>query len=334
MTNSKAETFKFNNILLRVTDEFPQFQQKCCEENFEILPELEIPEIETYKKLGEKIYEKLAEEYNTKGITQQADVFSKKAKGLRESIKDTTPLETEIKLPDPVVVLKPVIKAPSIEETNIDIAIAYGLFNDNKFAEGILAYEKLFEKSQTIRNKYHSKYVELLVQNVEKCFSERKWTDCLIISKELLKLPQKPPQLYRNIGICLTELKQGELALPFLVKYAELSPNTGEPHRLLGDAAYYGQNDIENAIKHYEKFIQYDQSNALVYNMLGHLYSTKYKDQFFDKQIEYFTKAYKLAPENHTIVKNLSFVYSRMKDIENTRKFYKKLFTVNPTRDA
>ena len=65
--------------------------------------------------------------------------------------------------------------------------------------------------------------------------------------------------------------------------------------------------------------------------MLGHLYSTCYQDKFKDKQIEYLTKAYELAPQNRIVVKNLAYVYGKFDETAKADEFYQKLMYLNPT---
>ena len=65
--------------------------------------------------------------------------------------------------------------------------------------------------------------------------------------------------------------------------------------------------------------------------MLGHLYSTCYQDKFKEKQIEYLTKAYELAPQNRIVVKNLAYVYGKFDETQKADEFYSKLMFLNPT---
>lgn len=65
--------------------------------------------------------------------------------------------------------------------------------------------------------------------------------------------------------------------------------------------------------------------------MLGHLYSTCYQDKYKDKQIEYLTKAYELAPNNRIVVKNLAYVLGKFDEVQKADEFYAKLMYLSPT---
>ena len=65
--------------------------------------------------------------------------------------------------------------------------------------------------------------------------------------------------------------------------------------------------------------------------MLGHLYSTCHQDKFKEKQIDYLTKAYQLAPNNRIVVKNLAYVYGKFDEVQKADEFYAKLMYLNPT---
>ena len=65
--------------------------------------------------------------------------------------------------------------------------------------------------------------------------------------------------------------------------------------------------------------------------MLGHLYSTCWQDKYKEKQIEYLTRAYELAPNNRVVVKNLAYVYGKFNEVQKADEFYAKLMYLNPT---
>ena len=129
----------------------------------------------------------------------------------------------------------------------------------------------------------------------------------------------------------MKSIGNADLAIKFLKRFEEISPDKEDVYVYLADLTYTDIKDNRKAIEYYEKALEKNQNNFSIYNMLGHLYSTCYQDKFKDKQIEYLTRAYELAPNNRIVVKNLAYVYGKFDEVQKADEFYSKLMYLNPT---
>ena len=163
-----------------------------------------------------------------------------------------------------------------------------------------------------------------------KCFKE-----ALSVYKSLLTLSKAdlPYDVYKNIIYCFSELKRYDEALPFLKKCEQIRQDDPELYRLYGDAMYYGNIDHDKAIVYYQKYTEFIKTNGLVYNMLGHLYSCKYKYEKIPEQLAYFEKAVSLIPTDRSILKNLIIVYQKVGNDKQITDAFQKLMKLDANHD-
>lgn len=100
----------------------------------------------------------------------------------------------------------------------------------------------------------------------------------------------------------------------------------------LGYESFKKRNYIE-AIIYYTRYIEIDQTNPIIYNMLGFLYQKMSKYQNIDKQIEFFEKALKLKPDYVQTLRNLALAYPYIGKYEEAIKCFKKMFELGPVMD-
>ena len=215
---------------------------------------------------------------------------------------------------------------------SLDIALADHHCNNKNFEKGLQLYRDtmplLLEHERTnVFNRYlnHSlQYASLLTQ-------EKKWVEAIEIYRDMMKYSGFPVNVYKNIGLCMKSIGNADLAIRFLKRFEELSPDKEDVYVYLADITYSDIKDNLKAIEYYEKALEKNKNNYTLYNMLGHLYSTCHQDKFKEKQIDYFKKAFQLAPENRIIVKNLAYVYGKFDEVQKADEMYAKLMYLNPT---
>ena len=145
-----------------------------------------------------------------------------------------------------------------------------------------------------------------------------------------MTFPNFPVTTYKNVGLCLKAMKKPQDAISFLEMYKEQAPNNPEAYQLIGEVTYSDFNNFEKAIEYYEKALSMGAKTFHVYSMLGHLYSTYYRDRYKEEQIEYLRKAYALEPKNRIAVKNLAYVLGKFHMEEEADKYYAELLQLNP----
>ena len=161
--------------------------------------------------------------------------------------------------------------------------------------------------------------------------SEKKYVEAIEQYRDMMKYSGFPINIYKNIGLCMKAIGDADLAIKFLKRFEEISPDKEDVYVYLADLTYTDIKDNKKAIEYYEKALEKNKNNFSIYNMLGHLYSTCYQDKFKDKQIDYLTRAFELAPQNRIVVKNLAYVYGKFDETQKADEFYQKLMYLNPT---
>lgn len=216
---------------------------------------------------------------------------------------------------------------------SLDVGMAeYYCKNDN-FDRGLELYREVIPTihDEVERNKVVNQYINHALQYAQKMYTDKKFIDAIEQYREIMKFSGFPINVYKNIGLCMKSLGNADLAIKFLKRFEEISPDKEDVYVYLADLTYTDIKDNKKAIEYYEKALEKNKNNYSIYNMLGHLYSTCYQDKFKDKQIGYLTRAFELAPNNRIVVKNLAYVYGKFDETQKADEFYSKLMYLNPT---
>ncbi len=216
---------------------------------------------------------------------------------------------------------------------SLDEAMADYYCKNNNFDKGLQIYRELIPTifDQFEKNRVVNQYINYAMQYARKMSNEKKFIEAIEQYRDIMKFSGFPINIYKNIGLCMKSIGNADLAIKFLKRFEEISPDKEDVYVYLADLTYTDIKDNKKAIEYYEKALIRNKNNFSIYNMLGHLYSTCYQDKFKDKQIEYLTKAYELAPNNRIVVKNLAYVYGKFDEIQKADEFYQKLMYLNPT---
>ena len=233
----------------------------------------------------------------------------------------------------PLVIKKEVpVENASELISSLDLAIADYHCTNNNYEKGLTLYREVISKTfGNERNVIVDKYINHSLKYGQILTNDQKYIEAVEVYRDLIKYSGYPVSVYKNIGLCMKSLGNADLAIKFLERFEEISPDKEDVYIYLADLAYTDIKDNVKAIEYYEKALAKYPNNYSIYNMLGHLYSTNYQDKFKEKQIEYLTKAYELAPNNRIVVKNLAYVLGKFDEVQKADEFYAKLMYLNPT---
>ena len=217
--------------------------------------------------------------------------------------------------------------------TSMDVAMAEYYCKNNNFERGLEIFREVIPTipDEVERNDVINNYMNQALKYAQKMSSDKKYIEAIEQYREIMKFSGFPINVYKNIGLCMKSIGNADLAIKFLKRFEEISPDKEDVYVYLADLTYTDIKDNKKAIEYYEKALERNKNNFSLYNMLGHLYSTCYQDKFKDKQIEYLRKAYELAPNNRIVVKNLAYVYGKFDEVQKADEFYQKLMYLNPT---
>lgn len=217
--------------------------------------------------------------------------------------------------------------------SSMDVAMAEYYCKNNNYERGLQIFREAIPEilDEAERNGIINQYINQAVNYAQKLSLDKKYIEAIEQYRDIMRYSGFPINIYKNIGLCMKSIGNADLAIKFLKRFEEISPDKEDVYVYLADLTYTDIKDNRKAIEYYEKALEKNQNNFSIYNMLGHLYSTCYQDKFKDKQIEYLTRAYELAPNNRIVVKNLAYVYGKFDEVQKADEFYSKLMYLNPT---
>ena len=213
----------------------------------------------------------------------------------------------------------------------IDSAKAEYLCTNGQRAEGLKLYQQVIEQLEEKDKRIAmSNFVLHSFAEGRELASKGKWVEALDTYKAVLNYTNFPIVTYKNIGLCLKAMKNFTAAITLFELYEKDTSDKYDALINLGEMYYKGLNNMEKAIEYYEKAIEYNKEDCSIWNMLGHLYSTFYRDSHEEEQIRYLKGAYDRNPKDKIIVKNLAYVLGKFNRIEEADKYYSELMNLNP----
>lgn len=217
--------------------------------------------------------------------------------------------------------------------SSMDVAMAEYYCKNNNYDRGLEIYREAISSitDEAERNCVINQYINQAINYAQKLNLDKKYIEAIEQYRNIMKYSVFPINIYKNIGLCMKSIGNADLAIKFLKRFEEISPDKEDVYVYLADLTYTDIKDNRKAIEYYEKALEKNPNNFSIYNMLGHLYSTCYQDKYKDKQIEYLTKAYELAPNNRIVVKNLAYVLGKFDEVQKADEFYAKLMYLSPT---
>lgn len=99
-----------------------------------------------------------------------------------------------------------------------------------------------------------------------------------------------------------------------------------------GYEQFKNRNYVE-AIIYYNRYIEMDQTNPVVYNMLGYLYQKLNKYETLDDQIKFFEKSVQLKPDYIQAIRNLALAYPLRGQFQEGINCFHKLFKLGAVTD-
>ena len=215
---------------------------------------------------------------------------------------------------------------------SLDLGLAEYYCKNKDFEKGLKLYrETMPHLLEHERNLATQKYITFTMAYAQSLMNEKKWVEAIEVFRDIMKSSGFPINVYKSIGLCMKHIGNADLAIKFLKRFEEISPDKEDVYVYLADITYTDIKDNIKAIEYYEKALLKNKRNYSIYNMLGHLYSTCHQDKFKEKQIEYLTKAFELAPNNRIVVKNLAYVLGKFDEVKRADEMYAKLMYLNPT---
>ena len=91
------------------------------------------------------------------------------------------------------------------------------------------------------------------LQYAQTMMNEQKWAEAIEIYRDIMKSSGYPVNIYKNIGLCMKHIGNADLAIKFLKRFEEISPDKEDVYIYLADITYSDIKDNTKAIEYYEK---------------------------------------------------------------------------------
>ena len=265
------------------------------------------------KELGYSV-EKLAEKADV-SITTIKNIESRKHKPRRETLELIfTALKLDITCDEYYLSL-------SVEKDNLDknavnkLAEADKLFDEKKYEEALKIYSSL----ATIYEKG-----EYLYGCAAAYYMLEKYEECLNYCGKLLDYPSYEYEALVLKGECLGNLSRRREAIETFEKAVEIEER-GEIYYNIG-VCYYEENNLDDAIKYYEKSIELLPDFVSSYINLAVCYGRKFR---VEEAMKYAKKAIEINPHIYQPYATLGSCYKELGQYENAVGNYKKCLEID-----
>lgn len=230
------------------------------------------------------------------------------------------------------------INIPPIE-TRIPKYIYYKLYgiiegeiNKLNDADEIIApYIFPVENIQKIADSDKIDYKENIRNLADDLWTKEQWLDALIVYYILMHIITFLPTDFYKLGYTLAKFAHTDMALELVNIYETTAANKKVACHAIANFYYTALDMPEKAIDYFEKYLEFDPNNALVYNSLAHLYSRFDDDEMQEKRFNALVKAYELKPEDPVILKSLLTLYEKQHNTEKVKELYPKLIEIAPS---
>ena len=230
----------------------------------------------------------------------------------------------------------------------IDRSIGEECFRQKRVAAGIKYFEQYLSEIKKmsgenpddalLKNELtdaENIYNYWLFENAKIAFNEKHWIKSLTCCKKLLERGFQETSIYKYTSLIYRHINQPGMRLKFAIKYFETEKDDKDINRFMGDAYFDSEDDsnMSRAIDFYKRHLEKFPQDFQAYNKIGHIYASSASLQNTQMQLEYFNKAYELAPAEKTVIKNLILTYSRMNQPDKAYELYERLKKTGMSND-
>lgn len=127
------------------------------------------------------------------------------------------------------------------------------------------------------------------------------------------------------LAILYGQLKQFELALPYMERALIITPTSPTYHNSMGNIKKH-LNDVDGAMRHYQEALTLDPNSVGAHNNLASIYLQR---DHFDEAIEQYQKALALDPDFVDSNYNLALAYHNHGDADQAKKYFTHVIEIN-----
>ena len=110
---------------------------------------------------------------------------------------------------------------------SMDVAMAEYYCKNNNFERGLEIYREvipgIYDNNE--KNTVTNQYINYALQYAQKLYAEKKYIEAIEQYRDLMKYSGFPVSIYKNIGLCMKSIGNADLAIKFLKRFEEISPD-------------------------------------------------------------------------------------------------------------
>ena len=149
---------------------------------------------------------------------------------------------------------------------SLDTALAEHYCDNKDFEKGLDLYKEILSKlPDSEKIGIINKFINYSLQYADIHRKDKKWAEAVEIYRDLMKTSGCPINVYKNIGLCMKAMGNADLAIKFLKRFEEISPDKEDVYVYLADITYSDIKDNLKAIDYYEKALEKNKNNFSIY---------------------------------------------------------------------
>ena len=201
----------------------------------------------------------------------------------------------------------------------------------SNFDEYISPYIFPIENIKKIASSDDIKYKENIRNMADSLWNQSQWLHCAIVYYILMHIITFLPTDFYKLGYSMAKLNHKNLAEQFIEIYKKVSANKKVTNHAMANFYYTGMELPYKAIEYFEKYFELEPNNPIIWLSYGHCLSNIDDEVSKKKQLEAYTNAYNLKPNDATIVKSLLTYYEKEHNEEKIKELYPKLLELAPS---
>ena len=145
---------------------------------------------------------------------------------------------------------------------SLDYALAEHYCKEKQYEKGLQLYRDTLPKLvDTEKISVMNKYLNYSFMYAGSLSQSGKPADAIEVYREMMKYSGFPVSVYKHIGLCMKQMGNADLAIKFLKKFEEISPDKEDVYVYLADITYSDIQDNLKAIDYYEKALEKNPNN-------------------------------------------------------------------------
>ena len=124
--------------------------------------------------------------------------------------------------------------------SSMDVAMAEYYCQNNNYERGLELFREAIQEipDEAERNFVINKYIGQAIQYAQRLSLDKKYIEAIEQYRNIMKYSGFPINIYKNIGLCMKSIGNADLAIKFLKRFEEISPDKEDVYVYLADLTY------------------------------------------------------------------------------------------------